>query len=201
MIKELKPHVAEYVQQLVGGNSNLESKLQALLPGVFADTGAAGKTDRRLNDLAIAVDEKQGRGVLLIETLGSDGLRYWSYAGGQLKPDDIFSVYKELKSEDECEAWLVFHRYMPEIIKVPVNQLEDYWVGDERWDLNVFDSRVYGEIHESIFRCSVHKHIKKPGYARDSFDLIATFDVPDWLRDYVLGSSARQRALESGAAD
>ena len=64
MIKELKPHVAAYVQQLVGGNSNLESKLQALLPGVFADTGAMGKTDRRLNDLAVAADEKQGRSIL-----------------------------------------------------------------------------------------------------------------------------------------
>lgn len=75
----LKPEVQEYLQQLVGGNSNPVAKLQAVVPGLFAETGAFGKSPRRLVDIGLRQEQSSGEKLLSIRTLSKAGYEDFVY--------------------------------------------------------------------------------------------------------------------------
>jgi len=76
---QLKPEVQEYLQQLVGGNSNPIAKLSAVVPGLFAATGEIGKSPRRLVDIGLRQEQSTGQQLLSIRTLDKSGYHDFVY--------------------------------------------------------------------------------------------------------------------------
>lgn len=200
--QRLPAFVLEFTQQLVGGNSNLEAKLQAVVPGVFGSTGGIGQSSRRLINLRLAYSPQAEGFQLVATTLSRDGYQWFTYAKGETNSYFVLEGAINPQFVVTQEQWelqpalKLAYENVRQSIKL-VALADEYWSGDDDFDFNVWRRPAFGQIFPGDSQWWVSGYRVKDGVT-DTLACVWSAPLPESIASQIRAFSELE--LEGGGS-